>query len=242
MLALARRLPDLRLRQAVVMIDPARRQLLTSSGAVLDWHYLVSTLPLDRLVAVLPDVPRAIRNAVASLEALPLAVVAVACDHPVDTPIQRIYSAGPEIPAHKIVINHNSSPYLRSLPRHGILAEVANPELGDVATGDLERQVVDGLCRMRLIRSRKEIVATKTCYIARAYPVPTTGRDAAVRLIAGWLAERSIFCVGRFGEWAYINSDEALNRGVTLGRNLLRYISRTQQSNEILRLFQRQSA
>ena len=86
---------------------------------------LVSTLPLPRLLAITSDVPPALTAAAARLQALPLTLVLVVIGHPVDTPIQRVYSASPEMPAHKIVINHNSSPHLRSLPHHGVLAEVS---------------------------------------------------------------------------------------------------------------------
>ena len=38
--------------------------------------------------------------------------------------------------------------------------------------------------------------------------------------LQSWLAERGIFTIGRFGEWAYINSDESLHRGLALGKRL----------------------
>jgi protoporphyrinogen oxidase len=224
MKALARRLPNLHLAQAVARIDPLRRELVTSTGKVFLWHRLVSTLPLDRLVALLPELPPTFRRAANSLEALPLALVLVVCEGQLQTPIQRVYSAGSEIPAHKIVLNHNSSPYLRSLPRHGILAEVARPDPGALLNGDLERQVVRGLCTLGLLRSPSAVRATKAIHVPRAYPVPTADRNATVRSLTDWLAERAIYCVGRFGEWAYINADEALYRGLKLGRQLLSMI------------------
>ncbi len=218
--ALARRLPNLRLGQAVQRIDPLRREIVTSTGEVFRWERLVSSLPIDRLISLLPDAPPQVRVAAKSLEALPLALVLIVCGHPVDTPIQRVYSAGSEAPAHKIVLNHNSSPYLRSLPRHGIQAEVARPDLRGLANGDLERQVVRGLCTLGLIRSPSEVQASKVIYVPRAYPVPTAGRDATVRVLTDWLEQRAISSVGRFGEWAYINCDEALFRGLRLGAKL----------------------
>src|SRR5262249_34996382 len=119
------------------------------------------------------------------------------------------------------VLNHNSSPYLRSLPRHGIQAEVARPDPGGLASGALERQVVQGLCALGLIRSPAVVRATRAPFVPRASPVPTAGRDGAVRVLTGWLAARGIFCAGRFAEWAYINSDEAMYRGLKLGARLL---------------------
>jgi protoporphyrinogen oxidase len=220
MMALARRLPNLRLSRKVMRIDAIRRVLFLENGDAVHWKCLVSTLPLDRLCVLLDDVPASVREAAQSLEALALALVLVVCDHAIDTPIQRVYSAGPEIPAHKIVLNHNSSHYLRALPRHGILAEVAHPDESTLRSGDLERQVVHGLQTIGLIRSAGDVHATRVIHVPRAYPVPTTDRDPKLRGITEWMELRSIHCVGRFGEWAYVNSDEALYRGLKLGEKL----------------------
>ena len=122
-LALARRLPCLHLGRKVLRIDPLRSEILTNRGESVRWRQIVSTLPLDELIRLLPDVPTHIADAATCLEALPLKMVLVVVTGPVEHPVQRVYCAGNEIPAHKIVVNHNSSPSLRSLPRHGILAE-----------------------------------------------------------------------------------------------------------------------
>jgi len=215
MRALAQRLRHLYLGQEVVHIDPLRRKLATACGDVFHWQQIISTLPIPQLLKTMDDVPPRIKEAVMQLKGLPLALVLVVIGHSVDTPVQRVYSSGPEIPAHKIVINHNSSPYLRSLPHHGILAEVSLAS--NQADGDLQRQVIQGLQLLGLIRSADEVRTTRILRVPAAYPVPTTGRQAVVRQLKTWLAHRGIISIGRFGEWAYINSDEALNRGLDVG-------------------------
>jgi protoporphyrinogen oxidase len=219
--ALARQLPRLRLRRRVVRIDTHRRRLVTAEGAFIACNRIVSTLPLDKLLKIVLGVPPRLIELAAGLEALALDLVFVAINHPVDTPIQRVYCAGPEIPAHKIVINHNSSPHLQSLPRHGILAEVSSSEGRAWPAGELEHRVVIGLVTLGLIRSAAEVKATRVIRVPRAYPVPTLDREERVRELTAWLENRDIYSVGRFGEWAYINSDEALRRGLALGKRLL---------------------
>ena len=219
--ALARRLPCLRLGRKVMSIDPLRREMLTSRGEILRWRQIVSTLPLDELIKLLPDVPTRIVDAASCLEALRLVLVLVVVTRQVEHPIQRVYCAGDEIPAHKIVVNHNSSPSLRSLPRHGILAEISAPPGFDVSDCDLQARVVEGLCKIGLLRTPGDVCAIQTLRVARAYPVPTHTRSDAVRELRAWLEERQIYLAGRFGEWAYINADEALYRGLKLGQRLL---------------------
>jgi hypothetical protein len=41
-----------------------------------------------------------------------------------------------------------------------------------------------------------------------------------MRDVRAWMAARGIALAGRFAEWAYVNSDEALSRGLRLGQSL----------------------
>ena len=52
------------------------------------------------------------------------------------------------------------------------------------------------------------------------YPVPTHNRASTVRKVREWLGEQGISIAGRFAEWAYINADEALARGLAIGEKL----------------------
>jgi protoporphyrinogen oxidase len=216
---LGSRLHHVRLNTSVMGVDPILRTLQLSSGESLKWGQLVSTMPVTQLLKLLPNVPASLIDDANRLEVLSLAVVLVVIGHPVNTPIQRVYCADADIPAHKIAVNHNSSPYLRSLPHHGIMAEISRwPE--KPLFNDLEKQTVDGLLKLQLIQSRDEVRMTKLIEVPYGYPVPTHDRDAIITRLKTWLEKHGIFTIGRFGEWAYVNSDEALHRGLKLGQSL----------------------
>jgi hypothetical protein len=53
------------------------------------------------------------------------------------------------------------------------------------------------------------------------YPVPTHTRAPTMRAVRSWLGEQGIAIAGRFAEWAYINADEALARGLAVGEQLV---------------------
>ena len=71
-----------------------------------------------------------------------------------------------------------------------------------------------------LVRSVDHVRRAEVLRIPFGYPVQTHSRAKIVTLVKTWLSERRIYTVGRFGEWAYINSDEALHRGYCLGLKL----------------------
>jgi UDP-galactopyranose mutase len=149
-----------------------------------------------------------------------LKCILVAINHPVDTEIQRIYSGDNDNPAHKTAINHNSSDWLRNRKHHGIMGEVSYSDYKFMHRQDLEQWFLDCLKKMNIIKSFDEVIETKVIDVKYAYPVPTHNRVEIMDKTRSYLNESDIYSLGRFGEWAYINSDEALARGMILGEQL----------------------
>lgn len=220
-LALARRVEHLRLGENVLRLDPQRRELTTQNQQVIRWSRIVSTLPITKLLDIVPDVPAPLAYDVRRLEYLSLALVLIVINHPVDTSIQRIYCAEPEMPFHKLVLNHTSSPYLRSLRHHGVMAEISYCADKLLPEGNLAAPVITGLLAIGIIKSLDEVRCTKVITVPHAYPIHTHEREAIIRRAKDWLEQRRIHTIGRFGEWTYINSDEALHRGLSCGKALL---------------------
>ena len=220
--ALAQRVADLRLGEYVTRIDPRTSTLRTRSGETASWRRLISTLPLPSLLRLIPNVPAAISSAVSALEAVPITLVMLVLDGQHETLCQRIYCPDENIIGHKIVLNHNSSRWLRALPRHGIQVELSefSPFSSNTNVKALVKTVVAGLLRMAVIPSPDCVRCSKVLRIPLGYPVQTHSRSNIVSLAQHWLSEHHIYTVGRFGEWAYINSDEALCRGHCLGMKL----------------------
>jgi hypothetical protein len=80
--------------------------------------------------------------------------------------------------------------------------------------------VVAGLARIGLIGGPGDVQSAEVLTLDFGYPAPTHARDAIMRDVRAWMAARGIALAGRFAEWAYVNSDEALSRGLRLGQSL----------------------
>jgi len=218
--ALGAQLPSKRFGSEIVQIDPHRRIATDQNGSKYGYRFLVSTLPLPYLLGTIIGIPNEITSAVALLEAVGLELLLIAVDEPVGTEIQRIYSAQKDVPAHKIAINHNSSDWLRAKPAHGIIAEISHAQIYRYGNRDIAKILVDNLIEMGILKSADLVREARRIRIDNAYPVPTNNRPRAVQLAKTWLEEHGIFSIGRFGEWAYINADESLYRGLRLGESL----------------------
>jgi protoporphyrinogen oxidase len=220
--ALARKIRSFKVGQTVTGIDPVRQTLTVAGGERFTWSRIVSTLSLPRLLGLLPAVPAEITASVASLEALPIRLVLLTFERPISQLRQRIYNPG-AIPGHKIVFNNTSSQWLRAQPRHGIQVEVSETGEGSDSRTDSQTLIVrtiEGLIQMGQITPDNPVHAAKVVRLPLGYPVPTHERTRIVEQARRWLATQQIYIAGRFAEWSYINSDEALHRGLSLGRQL----------------------
>lgn len=218
--ALARRLPDVRLRADVVRIDVENRTVALADTTELPWKCLVSTLPLPELVARIAGAPAEIRDAVAGLQSVALRIVGVVVDGSETSDVQRVYVADGACIAHKIARIHTSSPALRARPRRAIVGEVSTTQHKPLPPGDLAARFVRELVDLDLLPRADRVVRTIELDVRHGYPVPTHDRGARVAVARAWLMRHDIHTIGRFGSWVYVNSDECLYDGLALGRSL----------------------
>lgn len=218
--ALGKKIKHIELGKRVTSINPRKKIVYTQDGAEYPYDNLVSSMPITILLQLIEGTPKYLIQRAGELDNLSLKLGLVVINHPVDTEIQRIYSAEEHIAPHKTAINHNSSDYLRSLPKHGIMMEISEGPEKKLIRQDINRWILDNLLEMRLIRSESEVEKIRIHEAKYAYPVPTHNRNEIVEDIQNWLNENQIYSIGRFGQWAYINSDEALHRGLVLGRSI----------------------
>lgn len=218
--ALSKKIQHIQTNCKVIRIDPFKKLVYTENRGIFEYEYLVSTIPINQLVKLIHEIPPTFIGMAESLDYLSLQLGLIVVNHPVDTVIQRIYSAEEHIPAHKTALNHNSSDYLRHLPKHGIMMEIAEGPEKKLQRTDLKQWIKESLLEMGLVQSLDEIEHIELINAKYAYPVPSHDRSHTVQKIQDWLNENKIFSVGRFGQWAYINSDEALERGVVLGKQI----------------------
>ena len=86
---------------------------------------------------------------------------------------------------------------------------------------DMKDWIAEDLLKIGVVKSKDEIEHIEIRDVKYSYPVPTKTRKGDIHQIKDWLNPQDIHTLGRFGEWLYINSDRALQRGLDLGKSLL---------------------
>lgn len=213
-------IPDLELNSTVTHIDPTRRIAKTEDGRQYRWEFLVSTMPLPLLVRVVKGTPAELIEMADQLEYMSLRVELLLTKEPLESTIQRIYVADPDIPPHKIALNHNSSESLRQRQHHAIMAEVSLSEEKPVDVERIAPDTIAFLNTIGVLDSPDDILWQGHVDVTYAYPVYTHERPDYVEQIRRWMKRHHIYTLGRFGGWEYINSDKCVMKGLNLGRTL----------------------
>ncbi len=213
-------IPAVEVDSEIVRVDPQARLAATADGRQYEWQFLVSTMPLPLLVRVIEGTPAEIIEAADDLEYMSLRVELLLTSRWLDTPIQRIYSADPDVPPHKIALNHNSSELLRQSGCQAIMAEVSLSPEKPVKAEEIAPRTISFLTDLGILSSPDDIEWTGHIDVKYAYPVYTHARPDQVKTIKDWLGQRDIYTAGRFGDWEYINSDKCVHKGMELGREL----------------------
>jgi protoporphyrinogen oxidase len=224
---LASRLGErVRLRQEVVAVDARRRQLRLADGGVEEYDALVTTMPLDRLVAAIETCPNSVRAAATTLRHNGVRVVGVGYERPLLDERCWMYFPDPDVPFYRVTNFAKYSP--ANVPQADVerycsyLTETAYT----YSPGDrrrLERRVTSDLVATGVVADDAPIASVHTIDVEYAYPVPTLRRDRALAAIQPWLMAHDIYARGRFGSWRYEigNMDHAVKMGIDAARLLV---------------------
>jgi len=218
--------PRVRYRSELVGVDTGRRTLRFADGTSGDYEALVSTMPIDQLVAAIDACPEDVRSAAAALEHNGVRVVGIGCERGLADDRSWLYFADEEIPFYRVT---NFAKYAAAnVPSadtgrySSYLTETAYSRHRPGDPGRLAQDVLDGLVATGLLDATTPIASVHTIDVDYAYPIPTRDRDRALGVVQPWLAAQGIYSRGRFGSWKYEigNMDHAVKMGIDVARRL----------------------
>jgi protoporphyrinogen oxidase len=216
----------LHLETPVASVDVEAKEVHTSDGRRWPYDVLLSTMPLNRLLKAMGDVPDAVRRASEDLVWSGSHIVGVGIDRPAESTKNWIYFPEPEVPFYRVTYLSNYSPYITPEPDQTLLlTETSRSRYKPEDEQTIVARVIDGLIATGLMdeSDRHRIATTWLCSPDMTYPVPSVGRDAAVGTIQPWLRSQDVWSRGRFGAWLYEigNMDHSAMQGVEFVNDVL---------------------
>jgi protoporphyrinogen oxidase len=215
---------NLQLGHRLTGVDPKRREVRFENGAVVPYSGLISTIPLPELIPMIDGAPMEVVEAAAKLACSELVIVNLVVNRPDLIDAHWTYFYDSDIFFTRISTPHMQSPN-NVPPGCGALqvecyySKKYRPL--DRKPDECIEPVLRDLRRVGLLREDDRVLFTNTMHIDYANVIFDLDCRSALQIVHGYLKELGIKYCGRYGDWAYIWTDEAFLSGERAANDLL---------------------
>jgi protoporphyrinogen oxidase len=207
---------EVRCNHTLLRVDPRGRVLHFSNGQQEPYDLLVSSIPLPELIPMIDGTPDEVRRAASRLACTELVVVNLGFTKPeiIDATWTYFYDR-------EFFMTRLSTPHLQSrsnVPPGGCSVQAEcyySPKYRplDRTPAACVEPVIQDLVRCGLITDEGEVVFRNTMHIKYANVIFDLECNAARATVHGYLDDLGIRWCGRYGDWAYIWTDQAFLSG-----------------------------
>jgi len=215
---------DVRLSHKLAAIDPKRKEVTFANGASIEYKKLVSSVPLPDLIPTIRETPKDVLEAAARLACTEVVIVNLVVDRPdlIDAHWTYIYDQD-------VFFTRLSTPHLQS-PNN------VPPGCGSIQAEcyysrkyrPLDRKpeeciepTIRDLKRIGILREDDQILFRNVMHIEYANVIFDLERAAALDIVHRYLDDLGIAYCGRYGDWAYIWTDESFMSGEQAAEKVL---------------------
>jgi protoporphyrinogen oxidase len=224
--AIAARAGEVRTGAAVQSIDARARSVRLQGGETFTYDALVSTLPLDRLLAITTGLPGALPEAGRRLRAVRVLNISLGIDRPGISDAHWIYFPEPEYSFYRLGFPSNLGATMAPAGTSSLWAErslLRDETYDEDAVVD---RTIDDLRRAGLLRRADRVIYRRVGVLDPAYVIYDRFRAQNVPAILETLRGAGIHSAGRFGSWEYSSMEGAIKAGIDLAERLVRELDR----------------
>lgn len=218
----------------VSSVDAQRKVVTLQNGESFPWDVLISTMPVDRLAALVKPLAGTALEAAQGLTHSSTHVVGLGLAGQTPASMKTkcwMYFPESNTPFYRATVFSNYSPaHVPDPKKHwSLMTETSESSVKPVDHARLLEQTIEGAIASGLIESRTQVVSTWQFRAEYGYPTPTVDRDARLAKVLPALEALGIYSRGRFGAWKYevANQDHSLMQGVEVVNWLLLSVPET---------------
>jgi protoporphyrinogen oxidase len=207
---------NVQLNQQLISIDPQARKLRFASGLCVEYDQLISSVPLPDLVGMIDGAPADVLSAAQRLGCTELVAVNLVVDRPDLLDAHWTYFYDSDICFTRLSTPHmqsrnNVPPGCGAIQAECYFSKKYRPLQGD--PNALIEPVIRDLQRCGVMREGDKVLFQNAMHIEYANVIFDLEYRAALDVVHGYLRSLGIRYCGRYGDWAYIWTDEAFMSG-----------------------------
>lgn len=186
-----------------------------SGTSYASYEKLAYTLPLPLLEELMePELPSDVREAVGRLEYNRLYCLNFAVEEKRWPDKVTVYIPERDFLMHRVIFAFNKSSSLVPEGWGSLSVEVSESRYKPIPKGmELMDRVMEDLKKAKIISPTDNIMLKSVFLLDPAYIIYTQTHRKDVDLIHAFLRDNDIYPCGRFGDWEYLNMDEAILSG-----------------------------
>ena len=197
-----------------VELDPQHRKISFANGKSEHYDHLVSTLPLPELVKICTDAPQAVRAAADKLTCTSHFLLSIGINRPHISDAYWTYYYDQDVPFSRASFPSKYSQKTAGPGCSSVQVEVVHSRYKSIPSHDaLVEQCIAAMLKVGLLQSRDEIVAMDARDIRYANVLFDFDRVPNRDIVHGFMAANEIHWAGRYGEWAYLWTDQSILSG-----------------------------
>jgi len=215
---------DLRLGHALASIDPKQKEIRFANGVAVSYRGIVSSVPLPDLIPSIHGAPKDVLAAAERLACTELVIVNLVVNRPDLVDAHWTYMYDDDIFFTRLSTPHRQSPHnvppgCGSLQAECYYSRKYRPL--DREPRDCIEPTIRDLERIGLLRADDEILFKGAMHIEYANVIFDLERAAALETVHGYLDDIGVAYCGRYGDWAYIWTDESFMSGEKAAEKIL---------------------
>ncbi len=210
------KMAEITLNHEVMAIDPKKKEIRFSSGVTTNYDSVISAIPLPDLIPMIQSAPREVVEAADLLSCSTCVLVNVSVDRTDLSESHMTYFYDQDICFSRLSFPHMLSPNNAPAKHGSVQAETYFSKKYrplNKPTDTVIDDVISGLKRSGVLREGDKILAREARVLKYANVIYDLDRAKAIEIVHGYLKEIGIAYCGRYGDWAYMWTDESFISG-----------------------------
>lgn len=194
--------------------DPVKKTLSFANGKDERYDYLISSVPLPVMIETAVGAPKNVADAAKDLDCTSHFLVNVGLRGKGPEDAYWIYYYDENIPFSRVSFPSRFAPGNAPAGHWSLQAEVVHSTSKPLGNPEeVTKSVMQALKKTGLIKNDADVVMVKTQDIRFANVVFDGKRTAALKIVHDYLAKHDVYPCGRYGDWAYLWTDESFLSG-----------------------------